>query len=316
MLNIVALDAYPANPGDLNWSSLMALGRCHIHDRTSPQELTGRIANAAIVLTNKAQINRTAIESSPNLKLIGVLGTGFNCVDTAAARERGITVCNVPGYSTQSVAQSAFALLLALTNGTEAHAQSVRAGDWSRCKDFSYTLSPQTELAGLTLGIIGYGSIGRATAAIARAFGMAVIAHNRSPITDGTPQVGLDELFNRGDVISLHCPLTPQTQHMVNAARLKQIKPTALLINTSRGGLIEDQALADALNSGRLAGAGLDVLAVEPPSADNPLLRAKNCVITPHIAWATTAARQRLLNATIENVRSFLNGTPRNVVSY
>jgi glycerate dehydrogenase len=313
-LNVV-VDGHTLNPGDLNWDALKDLGECRIYDRTAPHELLERISQAQIVLTNKVPLDRAIIEKSPELKYIGVLATGFNIVDVQAAKERGIPVCNVPGYGTASVAQAVFALLLELTNAAGGHSVSVKEGQWTRSSDFCYTLSPQIELAGLTLGIVGYGRIGQAVAAIARGFGMKVIAFNRSAVKDGAQQVSLDELFQHSDVISLHCPLTPETKELVNAGRIEKMKRSAFLINTSRGPLIDEKALSEALNSGRIRGAGLDVLSMEPPPADYPLLKAKNCIITPHIAWATTAARQRLMDVAVQNVRSFLSGQPRNVVN-
>lgn len=316
-MKIVVLDGFTLNPGDLSWDGLRALGECVIYDRTAPHETLARAADAEIVLTNKVELNREHITRLPKLRYISVLATGTNVVDLAAARERGIPVSNVPAYSTMSVAQATFALLLELTHHTGHHAQAVREGRWSQCPDFSFHDFPLVELAGLTMGVVGFGSIGRAVAEIARAFGMDVLAHNPSPkpAPPGVRFVDVETLFRHSDVVSLHCPLTPQTRGLVNAARLALMKPTAFLLNTSRGPVVDEQALAAALNEGRLAGAGLDVLSVEPPPPDNPLLRARNCIITPHYAWATGAARRRLMQVTVENVRAFLAGHPQNVVN-
>ena len=316
--SIVVLDGYTLNPGDLSWDSLRELGRVTIHDRSAPDQVVPRAADAEIVLTNKTILTREQIQRLPRLRYIGVLATGFNIVDVAAARDRRIPVTNVPTYGTRSVAQMTIALLLELAQHVGHHAQTVREGRWTRSPDFCYWDSPLIELEGLTLGIVGYGRIGRAVADLGTAFGMKVLA-NSSPRSK-TPRsnlaiVELDYLFANSDVVSLHCPLTPETQHLVNADRLRLMKPTAFLLNTSRGPLVDEAALADALNNDRIAGAGLDVLSVEPPPADNPLLTAKNCIVTPHIAWATRAARSRLLQTAVENVKAFLEGKPRNVVN-
>jgi glycerate dehydrogenase len=313
---IAVLDGHTLNPGDLDWSPLAALGNLKVHDRTPPELVTERARDAAILLTNKTPLPRAVIEALPALKYIGVLATGYNVVDTAAAHERGIPVCNVPGYGTAAVAQHVFALLLELTSHTGMHSDSVRAGEWSHSPDWCYWRAPLTELAGLTMGIVGWGAIGQAVAGIARAFGMNVLAATRTPRTvEGVEFTGMDELFRRADVVSLHCPLTPETQGMVNAARLAAMKPAAFLINTARGPLIVENELAAALREGRLAGAALDVLSTEPPAPDNPLLTAPRCLITPHLAWAARASRQRLMDAVVENVRAFLAGTPVNVVN-
>ena len=315
-MRIAILDGYTLNPGDLSWDDLRPLGDCAVYDRTAPEQVVERSAGAAVVLTNKVPLDRPAIEAVSDLQLIAVTATGYNMVDTDAARGRGVSVCNVPEYGTPNVAQAAFALLLELTNHTGHHASTVREGRWSASPDWCYWDYPLVELSGLTMGIVGYGRIGRAVGRIARAFGMHVLAHRRKPVPqEGVSFVDLDTLFGRSDVVSLHCPLTAENRHLVNAARLTQMKPTAYLINTARGGLVNEPDLAAALNEGRIAGAGLDVLTVEPPPADNPLLAAKNCVITPHIAWASRTARQRLLTETAENIRSFLAGRPRNVVN-
>jgi len=316
-MKIVVLDGYTLNPGDLSWDELKALGPCEVHDRTPPDQVVGRAKDAEIVLTNKTVLDAAVLRQLPRLKYIGVLATGYNVVDIQAARERHIPVTNIPTYGTPSVAQMVFAHLLELTQHVAHHAGTVRDGRWTKSADFCYWDFPLIELKGLTMGIVGYGRIGRETGAIARAFGMKLLAVELAPRPEGPEAefVSLDELFRRSDVVSLHCPLTAETKGLINAQRLSLMKKTAFLINTSRGPLVEEQALADALNSGRIAGAGLDVLAVEPPPADHPLLKAKNCHITPHIAWATRAARERLMKTAVDNVRCFLAGERQNVVN-
>ncbi len=316
-MNICVLDGYTLNPGDLSWDELHQLGHCEIHDRTPPAEIVARARDAEIILTNKAPLTRATLAELPRLKYIGLLATGKNVIDLAAARERGVPVTNVPAYGTRTVAQATFALLLELANRAGHHAERVRAGDWTRAADWCFWDSPLVELDGLTLGIVGFGGIGAAVAEIAHAFGLQVIAYNPSPkpAPPFVRFVELETLFRTSDVASLHCLLTPQTNCLVNAERLGWMKPSAYLLNTSRGPLIDEPALAAALNAGRLAGAGLDVLSVEPPPAENPLLSARNCIITPHNAWGTRAARSRLLCIAVENVRAFLNGRPRNVVN-
>jgi glycerate dehydrogenase len=317
-MKIVVLDGYTLNPGDLSWSGLEALGNCTIHDRTPPERIVPRASGAEIILTNKTALSADTISRLTSLKYISVLATGYNIVDVEAARKRGIPVSNVPLYATESVAQMVFAHLLNLALNVAHHAQTVRDGRWSASVDFCYWDTPLIELQGLTMGIIGFGRIGRATAKLARAFGMKVIVYDvatPSEIPEGCRMVELEDVFRESDVVSLHCPLTPQTENLVSPERLALMKPTAYLVNTSRGPLIDEQALADALNSGRIAGAGLDVLSVEPPDQSNPLLTAKNCQITPHIAWATRAARQRLLQVTVDNVAAFLTGKPQNVIN-
>ncbi len=314
---IVVLDGFTLNPGDLDWAPLRALGECEIFDRTPADAVLERARGAAVVLTNKTPLPRAVIESLPDLRYIGVLATGCNIVDLKAAKARGIPVTNAPGYGTPSVAQHVFVLLLELTQHTGHHARTVRDGRWSASPDFCYWETPLVELAGRTLGIVGYGSIGSAVARIALAFGMKVLAatHRPRPNTDAIEFTSIDGIFHRADVVTLHCPLTPETQGLVNAQRLAWMKPDAFLINTGRGPLIVEQDLADALNAGRIAGAGLDVLSTEPPPPDNPLLTAKNCIITPHIAWASRAARERLLTIVVENLRAFLAGEAENVVN-
>ena len=310
---IVVLDGYTLNPGDLSWEPLEQLGRCTIFHRTQPADILPRAQPAEILFTNKTRLSAETIAQLPLLQCIGVLATGYNVVDVAAARARGIPVCNVPDYGTPNVAQAVFALLLELTNRTAHHAVTVREGRWTSCPDFCYWDGELVELSGLTLGIVGYGKIGRAVAKIGRAFGMRILHHSRSSVAD-PERVELSQLFRESDVVSLHCPLTAENAGMVNAAVLALMKPTAYFLNTARGLLVHEADLAEALNAGRIAGAGLDVLSVEPPSASNPLLQAKNCLITPHIAWATRAARRRLLDVAAANSAAFLDGRPQHVV--
>jgi len=316
-MKIIVLDGFTLNPGDLSWDELKSLGDCNIYDRTPPEEVVRRGADADVVLTNKTPVTRDSILALSRLKYIGVLATGYNIVDIAAARERNIPVTNVPTYGTRSVAQHTFALLLELTQHAGHHARTVRDGRWTKSPDFCYWDYPLVELDGLTMGIVGYGRIGNAVAGLAVASGMKVLAASATPkSTSGNIHfIDLEILFRQSDVVSLHCPLTPQTKNLVNQERLALMKPTAFLLNTSRGPLIDEHALADALNSGRIAGAAVDVLSVEPPPADNPLLHAKNCLVTPHIAWATRAARARLMQIAVANVRAFLEGKPQNVVN-
>jgi glycerate dehydrogenase len=316
-MKIVVLDGYTANPGDLSWETLDALGTLTVHDRTAEAEIVPRARGAEIVLTNKTVLSRDVIAKLPGLKCICVLATGYNVVDVAAAKEHGVVVCNVPEYSTPNVAQAVFALILELTNRTGHHDRTVHEGRWAACDDFCYWDGDLVELAGLTLGIVGYGRIGAAVARIGAAFGMQILAHRRSGsgTVEGGEHASLDRVFRESDVVSLHCPLTPDTKDLVNAARLATMKRTAFLINTARGALVNEADLAAALDAGTIAGAGLDVLTVEPPPASNPLLTAKNCVITPHIAWATRNARRRLIEVTAANVQAFLAGQPRNVVA-
>ncbi len=313
---IVVLDGHTLNPGDLDWRSIEMLGELTVHPRTAPEEILFRADGAEILLTNKTPLNAEIIGALPALRFVGVLATGFNVVDTAAAAARGIPVCNVPGYGTASVAQHVFSLLLELAQRTGHHADTVRNGRWNTCPDFCYWDFPLVELAGRTLGIIGYGSIGEAVARIGLAFGMKIIASARRPRSvDGVEFVSSEEIFRRADVVTLHCPLTDETRSLVNATRIATMKSGAFLINTGRGPLIAEQDLADALNAGRIAGAGLDVLSTEPPAPGNPLFGAKNCIITPHIAWATHASRARLMNVVADNIRAFLAGKPQNAVN-
>lgn len=316
-MKIVVLDGHTLNPGDLSWDALRTLGNVELHPRSTPEEIAPRLAQAEATLTNKVPLGPAVFEACPKLRYIGVTATGFNIVDIAAAKARNITVTNVPAYGTASVAQATIALLLELTNRVGHHADTVRAGRWNRCPDFCYWDHPLIELQGLKLGIIGFGRIGAAVAALAQAFGMEILVQLRQPksIPNGYRAVDLETLLRESDVVSLHCPLTDQTRHLLNAARLALMKRTAFLLNTSRGPLIDEAALAAALRAGQLAGAGLDVLAVEPPKDGNPLFDAPNCYLTPHFAWATQAARSRLMSVTVENLRRFLAGQPVNVVS-
>lgn len=317
-MKLVVLDGHTLNPGDLSWDGLAALGELKVFDRTPVEEIEKRAAGAEIVLTNKTPLNRETIRHLGSLKYIGVLATGYNVVNIEAARKRGIVVTNVPGYGTASVAQHVFALLLELTQQVGHHAFTVRKGRWSRTPDFCYWLHPLLELEGRTMGIIGYGRIGQAVARIARGFGMKVIATDQAlpkTLPEGVTGASLGEVLSASDVVSLHCPLLPETERLVNEATLAQMKKGVLLINTSRGGLVDEAALLAALQSGHVGGAGLDVLSVEPPPEDHPLLRARNCIITPHLAWATQAARARLLQVVVENVKAFLDGRLRNVVN-
>nr|NIP28344.1 D-2-hydroxyacid dehydrogenase [Phycisphaerae bacterium]NIP55766.1 D-2-hydroxyacid dehydrogenase [Phycisphaerae bacterium]NIS54414.1 D-2-hydroxyacid dehydrogenase [Phycisphaerae bacterium]NIU12045.1 D-2-hydroxyacid dehydrogenase [Phycisphaerae bacterium]NIU59900.1 D-2-hydroxyacid dehydrogenase [Phycisphaerae bacterium] len=296
-MNIVVLDGYTLNPGDLTWKDLEALGQCTVYDRTGPEEVVPRAKDVEIVLTNKTLLFSDVIKQLPKLKYIGVLATGYNVVDIELTRNLGIPVTNVPAYSTRSVAQLVFAHLLNLAHHVGAHSETVKNGKWASNIDFCYWDTPLIELVGLTMGIIGFGRIGRATAKLALAFGMKVIAYDvvkPTSMSEGCQFVDLEDIFRSSDVVSLHCPLTSKTQNIINRERLELMKKTAFLINAGRGPLVDEQALAQALNNEEIAGAGLDVLSSEPPAKDNPLLKAKNCFITPHIAWATRSARQRL----------------------
>ena len=317
-MKITVLDGYGLNPGDLSWDWLNKYGEVKIYDRTSPSQLMERAADADVIFTNKVVINAETLSSLPNLKYIGVLATGYNIVDVKTAHQLGVVVTNIPAYSTDSVAQMVFALLLAITNRVEHYAIENHNGRWSDNPDFCYWDSPLMELAGKTFGIVGLGNIGKAVARIAGAFGMKVVAFTskkQEELPAGIQKVALDQLFSESDVLSLHCPLTPETDHLVNAERLDLMKPTAILINTGRGPLIDEQAVANALKAGKLGAFGADVLSSEPPAADNPLLSAPNSFITPHIAWATVEARGRLMEICEGNLAAFVSGTPRNVVS-
>ena len=304
-MKIVVLDGYCLNPGDLSWDAFAAMGELTVYDRTSlndEEEIIRRIGDAQAVLTNKTPLSRAVLERRPQVRYIGILATGYNVVDTAAARERGIPVCNVPGYSTRSVAQLAIALLLEICHHVGRHDQAVHAGRWSACPDYCFWDYPLIELAGKTMGIIGYGSIGQAVGEIAGALGMEVIANSRHSWPDGTKTaqyVPLEELLRRSDVVSLHCPLFPETRGLINRETIAQMKDGSILLNNSRGPLIVERDVADALNSGKLYAAGVDVADTEPLPAESPLLTAKNCVITPHIAWAPLEARRRLLGIAV-----------------
>jgi glycerate dehydrogenase len=317
-VRIVVLDGHTLNPGDMSWDDLRALGDCTVFERTPPSQILERASGAAAILTNKTPLTAGTLRALTGLRYVGVLATGYDVVDAGAARSLGIVVTNVPAYGTLSVTQMVFGHLLHHTLHVADHATAVAGGAWTQSKDFAFWVTPLLELSGMTMGILGFGRIGAATAAAARAFGMRVMAHDPDPgkIRDaGHEPVGLDDLFRRSDVLTLHCPLTDDTRAIVNEARLRTMKPTAYLVNTSRGGVIDEPALARALNEGWIAGAGLDVLTAEPPPPGHPLLSATNCTITPHIAWATRAARHRLMSEVVENLRAFLRGTPRNVVN-
>lgn len=313
MMKIVVLDGYAANPGDLSWAPFERMGELCVYDRTVAEDVAQRLADADIALTNKTVLSREILSAAKNLKYVGVLATGYNVVDVTAARELGITVTNIPAYSTDSVAQMVFALLLEICHHVGDHSRAVHAGRWSSNPDFCFWDTPLIELAGKTLGIVGYGRIGKRVAEIARCFGMNVIAWTRTP---RDPEcVSLDELLAQSDVISLHCPLFPETQHLINAETIAKMKDGAILINTSRGPVIDEQALAVALQNGKLYAAAADVATVEPIHADNPLLGLNNMIFTPHIAWATGEARKRLMEIAVSNLEAYLNGTPVNVVS-
>jgi len=316
-MKIVVLDGRTLNPGDLSWDGFRALGKLTVFDRTPVDDVPQRAGEAEIVLTNKTLLNRETIRKLTHLQYIGVLATGYNVVNIAAAAKRGIVVTNVPAYATDAVAEHVFAFLFEETRRISFHAHTVRKGRWCESPDFCYWLHPLTELAGRTIGLVGFGHLGQAVARRAVAFGMPVLCHTRTPPATPPPGVrfcDLDTLFRESDIVSLHCPLTPETDKMVNAARLAQMKRSAYFINTARGGLVDDQALADALNAGKLAGAMLDVLTEEPPLPEQPLLRARNCQITPHHAWATREARTRLMNVALDNLKAFLAKQPQNVI--
>lgn len=316
-MKIVILDGFAANPGDISWEGMKALGECTIYDRTAPGEVLERSAGAEAILTNKVVINAEHIAALPELKYIGVLATGYNVVDTAAAKERGIVVTNIPAYSTASVAQMVFAHILNITQQVGHYSEEVRQGAWTNSKDFCFWDTPLMELRDKKIGLVGLGHTGFATARVALGFSMQVYAVTSKSHFQLPPEIkkmDLDELFSECDIVSLHCPLTPETKGLVNAQRLARMKPGAILINTGRGPLVNEQDLADALNSGKIYAAGVDVLSTEPPHADNPLLTAKNCYITPHIAWATLEARERLMNIAIGNLKAYMEGKPENLV--
>lgn len=317
-MKIVVLDGHALNPGDLSWAGFQALGDVEVYERTPEEEIVERCAGCEVVLTNKTPLSRSSLEHLPDLEYIGVLATGYNVVDTAFAAERGIVVTNVPSYGTESVAQFVFALLFELARRVGHHSDAVMRGRWAASPDFCFWDFPQIELSGKTFGIVGLGRIGRSVARIADALGMRVLAHSRSR-RDPLPYAGfrwceLEELLEASDVVSLHCPLTPETERLIDRARLRLMGPRSLLINTSRGALVSERDLADALAAGELAGAALDVLPDEPPRSESPLYGAENLIITPHIAWATREARSRLMELAVGNLRSHLEGQARNRV--
>lgn len=315
-MKIVVLDGRGLNPGDLSYACLEEFGSVTVYQHTdTPAQAIARIGSSEIVLVNKVPITREILDACPSIRLICVLATGYNVVDCQACAQRGIPVTNVPAYGTAAVAQFTMALILELCHRVGLHNHSVHQGDWCRSETFCYWLTPQMELAGKTLGIIGYGRIGQAVGALARAFGMEVLAYHPRRNLSGKPYVELDTLLERSDILSLHCPLFPETQHLINRETIAKMKDGAMLINTARGALVEESALAQALNAGKLRGAAVDVVSQEPMTPDNPLLSCKNCIITPHIAWAPVESRQRLLDCVVENIRSYLAGHPQNVVN-
>ena len=312
-MKICILDGYSLNPGDLDWSPVERLGDVTLFDRTPADKIVERAADADIVLTNKVPFSADTLRQLPRLRFICVLATGYNIIDTEAAARQGVVVANIPAYSTMSVAQMAFAHILNITNHVASYAREVADGKWTNCSDFCFWDSALTELAGKTMGIVGLGNTGMATARIAVAMGMNVVAltsKSADTLPEGITPAPLDDVLASADVVSLHCPLTPSTRHLINAASIAKMKPSAILINTGRGPLVDEQAVADALNGGRLAAFGADVLSQEPPRGDNPLLSARNCFLTPHIAWATLEARTRLMSTATENVRQFIAGEP------
>lgn len=315
-MKITILDGYSINPGDLSWEGLKRLGELKVYERTLPAEVLERARGSEVILTNKVVLNAEILKQLPDLKYIGILATGINVVDVEEAHRLGICVTNVPAYSTMSVAQNVFALLLAFTNSSEHYTDEFHRGEWAHCKDFCFVNTQLTELAGKKFGIVGYGSIGKATGRIAAAFGMEVCGSTSKP-QEAVPEIvkmTVDDIFRECDVISLHCPLTDDTFHLANAERIASMKPDAILINTARGPLVDEEALAEALKAGKIRGAGLDVLGQEPPRADNPLIGAPRCVVTPHISWATKEARERLITIATDNLRAFLAGSPVNIV--
>lgn len=317
-MKIVILDGYAANPGDLSWDGLKALGECTIYDRTAPEDVLERAKGAEAILTNKVAITAGHMAALPDLKYIGVLATGYNIIDIAAAKERGIIVTNIPAYSTPSVAQMVFAHILNITNRVQHYTDEIREGKWTNSNDFCFWDTPLIELLGKKIGLIGLGQTGYNTARLAIGFGMKVWAYTSKSRLQLPPEIRkaeLNQLFRECDIVSLHCPLTEATRNLVNAERLAMMKPTAIIINTARGPLVNEQDLADTLNSGKIYAAGVDVLSTEPPRADNPLLTARNCFITPHIAWATSAARERLQTILLENIKAYLDGKPVNNVA-
>lgn len=315
-MKIVILDAYAANPGDLSWDEFAALGDLTVYDRTAQEDAAARIGDAEVVFINKVRLTDEIFAACPNLKLVSILATGYNIVDLAAAKHRGITVCNVPGYSTRAVVQMTFALLLEICQQVGLHSGAVHTGRWQTCPDFCFWDRPLIELDGKTMGIVGYGAIGSAVGTVAQALGMKLLvtARHEKPVPEGARFVSLPELLAQSDVVSLHCPQTAENARMIDAGALAQMKDGAILLNTARGGLLDEQAVADALRSGKLLAAGMDVVSAEPIRADNPLLTAPNCFLTPHIAWAPLETRRRLQAISAENLRAFLAGKPQNVV--
>lgn len=318
-MKVVVLDGYAANPGDLSWEGFRDFGELTVYDRTLPQEAAKRIGDAEIVLTNKVAFDEDLFSKCPNLKYIGIMATGYNIIDIDAAARRGVTVCNVPGYSTDSVAQEVFAFMLNFSNSVAKHSDSVHAGEWQNSRDFSYQVAPVFELAGKTLGVVGYGAIGRRSAEIGRAFGMRVLAYSRhlsqADCPDGVVCADLDTLFAKSDFITLHCPLNDESRGMIGTKNINKMKDGVYIINTARGGLVNEAELAAALQSKKVAGAGVDVALHEPINGDSPLLSAPNCVITPHIAWATYEARVRLMKVLYDNMSAFVAGKPINKVN-
>lgn len=316
-MKIVILDAYAANPGDLSWDEFAALGDLTVYDRTAQEDAAARIGDAEVVFINKVRLTDEIFAACPNLKLVSILATGYNIVDLAAAKRRGITVCNVPGYSTRAVVQMTFALLLEICQQVGLHSGAVHTGRWQTCPDFCFWDRPLIELDGKTMGIVGYGAIGSAVGTVAQALGMKLLvtARHEKPVPEGARFVSLPELLAQSDIVSLHCPQTAENARMIDAGALAQMKDGAILLNTARGGLLDEQAVADALRSGKLLAAGMDVVSAEPIRADNPLLTAPNCFLTPHIAWAPLETRRRLQAISAENLRAFLAGKPQNVVN-
>lgn len=318
-MKIVILDAYTSNPGDLSWESFEGLGELYVYDRTPSEMIVERCKDAEIVLNNKVILDRETLGRLPKLKYIGILATGYNIVDVEAAKELGITVCNVPTYSTSAVAQLTFALILEMYNRVSVHDEAVHNGEWVSCKDFSFQKTPLIELADKTIGIVGFGKIGREVAKIADAFSMNILCAVRHPKSLPSYErfrfASLDEIARESDIITFHCPLTQETTGMVDEVFISKMKRNAVIINTARGPIINEKALAEALDSDKIAGAAVDVLSCEPPKADNPLLKCKNCIITPHIAWAGYEARVRLLDIVYSNLKAFIDGEPVNVVN-
>jgi glycerate dehydrogenase len=317
-MKIVVLDGYTLNPGDLTWDRIKSQGDVEVYERTPVDKIVERCTDATVVFTNKVPLSKETLDQLPHLKFIGVLATGYNIVDVAAAKNNNIIVSNIPGYGTDSVVQLTFAMILAFCHHVESHNASVMEGNWSTSKDFCYWNFPLIELVGKTIGIIGFGSIGAKVGEVAAAFGMNILATGRvlrdQSKLKNFQWVAIDELLSKSDFVSIHCPLTPETKGLINTTTLSLMKKSAFLINTSRGPIVVEKDLADALNNGTIAGAGIDVLSIEPPPVDNPLLKAKNCIITPHIAWATKEARIRLMELAADNLAAFIAGKPINMV--